>query len=167
MKWMQKYRKPVDERQELGILKVERKAFWILFISLTVGLMAKVILFDVGILEMLPMIIPLFIVAVWMTVGHHRNGTWDIEYIAQPSIKVYLIFGIIPSIILTVLIGLMWYFRFGIYLNDSIRYLLFFLVGSYVLCFFICFISGEVTKRRRKTLEKQYADKDANKNIAE
>lgn len=158
MKWFNK-RNNLDEMQELKLLKIESKGFWLGFFGLFASIVIQIFIYspeNAG-----NTIAGEFIVflgmGIYLIAGCLKNGIWDRHLQATPAVNIGC------SLLAAALTGL---FNAVISYRDyhsaggavAVFIVYFFMVGI-VLSVTMCLCSA-LYQRRRKQLEKEYTDED-------
>ena len=152
MKW---FRKTVDEREELEIMRIESSAYYVFLFGLAIAIIVQV--YASGSIEyVVGELIVLLAGVGWAMVGYFRKGIWD--YRTKPGIKSYFGYSLIAALTFGILILLARLFLSGEDLLTSLRYFFFYFIIIFSALFLTMALYGNITKRRRKKLEQQFDD---------
>lgn len=155
---MKKFKKIVDERQELEMLRVEHFGFWLMFwllfasimIQTGMGASFKEFGFEFGV----------FMVAcIFSLISYLRKGVWD--YYTKPCVKTYLLYSIVSTIIFGGIFGVIKYITID-YFKNNMKYLIIsvgiYSVFIFILVFITLYLMGNYVIKKRKQLEEEYEE---------
>ena len=158
---MKKFKKVVDERQEMELYKTEHVCFWIMFWLLLGSIIIQSMFlnapftqwgFEWGIF---------MVGCIGVIVGCCRKGQWD--FYSKPTIKNYLIYSLIGSGAFAIIYAITMYINTP-YFKDNLLALgaltAFIFVLLFALIFAALFITGTLVKKRQKKLEDEFTDDD-------
>jgi hypothetical protein len=151
---MKLFRKIVDEREELEMMRVERTGYYVVFAGLVIAIIVQTVLFDYDFLPIAGEFIALIAGAVWTCIGFVRRGVWD--YHTKPGMKTYLIYSLIGALVFGCLMPLMRYFKYELPLQWVLVMFAINFVSIFALIFVTLLIYGESVKRRRKKLDEKF-----------
>ena len=158
---MKKFKKVVDERQELELYKIEHVCFWIVFWLLLGSIIVQSMFlnapFSQGGIEW-----AVFMISCGgVMVGCYKKGQWD--FYSKPTTKNYLIYSLIGSGAFSVIYTITMYMNHD-YFKDNLLALgtmtAFIFAMLFALIFVALFVSGTLVKKRQKKLEEQFSDDD-------
>jgi len=153
---MKLFRKIVDERQELEMMRVERGSFWVMLLALVVAILVQLFALGYDFEHIAGEFIVLVIGAVWSTAGYLRRGSWD--YFTKPGVKTYALYSLAAGIIFGLVAPLTRYFRYGAPLLDCLRVFVINFTSVYILAFLTLLLLGTITKKRQKKLQQEYKE---------
>lgn len=149
---MKLFRKIVDERQELELMRIERSSFWVMFFALFAAMLLQSILPDFNIKHIIGEITVLFIVAVWMVTKEIRCGAWD--YFTNPGMKAYIVYSLIGGFSGGSIVALMYYSKSAPF-NVCLKMFSITAIIAFLLCFALLLLAGTAVKRRRELLQQE------------
>lgn len=157
MKWFRKNN--LDEMQELKLLKLESRGFWLGFIGLFAAIAVQVFLY--GPEHVKNMLAGEFIVFLCMGLylmgGCLKNGIWDRHLKATPAVNIG--FCLLAAVITALFNGIVSYRNYqdlpGALIVFAITFLLVGVTASVALC-----VCSALYQQRRKRLEEE--DNDEN-----
>lgn len=156
---MKLFKKVVDERQELEMLRIERWGFWIMIVVLIAGIIVQAAM-GADLRQVLGEYVVLIIGALYIVVRNILSGHWD--YHTKPSLKAYGIYSLIGGVFCAITSGAVQYFRGSARLQGNLAQLLPSVLCSFAVGFIACFVllavTGEMTKHRRKKLAENFDD---------
>lgn len=156
---MFKLKKVVDERQELELLKIEKKGFWVLYWMLLASFLYQEMIMHAPFSQWAAEFIVFMIASIYIAIACMRKGQWD--YYSLPSMKGYFIYSLVGSGIFAIIMGISKYMEFETVRENfwtmglPIVGILF--ITTFVLMFLALAGMGYLTKKRRAELEKEYA----------
>lgn len=153
---MKLFRKVIDERQELEMMRVERSSFWVMFVGLAVVITAQVFAFNFDFEHIAGESVVLIIGVAWALIGYIRRGSWD--YFTKPGMKSYVLYSIAAAVIFGTFAPLKRYLRDGASLTDSLLLFAINFVFLFILVFVSLFLVGTITKKRQNKLQQEYMD---------
>jgi drug/metabolite transporter (DMT)-like permease len=155
---MKIFRKIVDERQELEMMRVERASFWVIFFALVIVISVQTLALGFDLKHIAGESVALALGAVWAVAGHIRKGSYD--YFTKPGMKSYVGYSLAGGLIFGLAAPLANYFRY----DTPIGYCLLFFVINFVCIFVLCFLAllllGNITKKRQKKLQQEYVGEE-------
>lgn len=158
MKWFNK-KSNLDEMQELKLLKIESRGFWIGFIGLAAAMVVQAFLY--GAESVKDMTSGEFIVFLCMGLyligGCLRNGIWDRHLKATPSVNIGL--SLLAAAVTALINATLSYRNFHDTASALTTFVLCFLTISVVLSVTLCTASA-LCQRRRKHLEEECDDNE-------
>lgn len=155
MKWFQKNN--LDEMQELKLLKIESRGFWIGFYALFLSIMVQVFLYGPGKAGnmLVGEFVPFLCMGVYLVGGCLRNGIWDRRLKATPAVNIG--FSLLAAAVTALFNAIVSYRTYqSVSGAFAVFMIYFFLVGA-VLSITICSCSA-LYHRRIKRLEEEYDD---------
>lgn len=155
MKWFQKNN--LDEMQELKLLKIESRGFWIGFFGLFLSIAAQAFLY--GPENPGQMLVgefaPFLCMGLYLVVGCLRNGIWDRHLQATPAVNIG--FSLLAAAVTALFNAIVSYRTYQkIYGAVAVFIVYFFMIGA-VLSVTLCTCSA-LYHRRKKRLEEKYDD---------
>ena len=150
------FRKVVDERQELEMMKVERIGFYVMVYSLAIVMFVQMLVFNANITDVIGSFIVLFIGAIWILIGCYRKGLYD--YYSNPGLKSYAFIGGLTFIVSIILMFITLYVVFDRPLVSSLLNSVFHSFFIAAPTFIFMALYGEAIKKRRIKLQQKYKD---------
>lgn len=155
MKWFSR-KSNLDEMQELKLLKIESRGFWIGFIALFLAIMAQIFLFGQEFADhTLGELIVLLCMGLYLIGGCLRNGIWDRHLQATPAVNISL--SLIAAAVTGLFNAIISYRNYQSAAGAFAVFVVYFLLVSVVLCVTLCACSA-FYHRRRKQLEEEELD---------
>ena len=159
MKWFSR-KSNLDEMQELKLLKIESRGFWIGFLALFLAIMAQIFLFGQEFADhTLGELIALLCMALYLIGGCLRNGIWDRHLQATPAVNIGL--SLLAAAVTGLFNAIFSYRNYQSAAGAIAVFVVFFLLICVVLSVVLCFCSA-LYHRRRRQLEEE-ANEDENK----
>lgn len=158
---MKKFKKVIDERQEMELYKIEHVCFWIVFWLLLGSIMIQTMVLNAPFSQWGFEWAIFMICCGGVLVGCYRKGQWD--YYSKPTTKNYLIFSLIGAGVFAVIYAITNYMNNDFFKNDpGILFLLtlFMFALLFAFIFVALLISGTLVKKRQKKLEDEFKDDD-------
>lgn len=153
---MKLFRKVIDERQELEMMRVERVSFWIMFFSLIIAIFVQLLVLGFDFEHVAGEFIILLTVAVWATIGYTRCGAWD--YFTKPGMKSYVIYSLGGGFIFGLMVPLTWYFKYDTPLLSCLLTFAINFAILFPLLFLTLWLVGSIVKKRQEKLQQEYED---------
>jgi CDP-diglyceride synthetase len=158
---MKLFKKVVDERQELEILKIEHVVFWIVFWLLLVSIIVQTMFTDaVQFTQVLPELVIFMFCCVGLLAGCIRKGQWD--FWTRPTIKTYVLTAVTGSVVFGVIYGVSLYVRDTGTWQDHMSQLalltVFMIAFLFAAIFVLSVIIGSMVKKKQEKLAKKYED---------
>ena len=158
---MKKFKKVVDERQELELYKIEHVRFWIVFWLLLGSIIVQSMFLNAPFSQWGFEWAVFMISCGGVMVGCYKKGQWD--FYSKPTTKNYLIYSLIGSGAFAVIYTITMYMNHD-YFKDNLLALgtmtAFIFAMLFALIFVALFVSGTLVKKRQKKLEEQFSDDD-------
>ena len=158
---MKKFKKVVDERQELELYKIEHVCFWILFWLLLGSIIVQSMILNAPFSQWGFEWSIFMVGCIGVIVGCYKKGQWD--FYSKPTTKNYLIYSLIGSGAFAVIYAITMYIN-NPYFKDNLLALgaltAFIFVLLFTLIFAALFITGTLVKKRQKKLEDEFTDDD-------
>lgn len=153
---MKLFRKVVDERQELEMMRIDRSAFYVTFGVLSIVCTVQIFAMDFDFTHVSGEFFALVIGGVWLLIGYIRSGLWG--NFTEPGMKSYLLFSAAGAFVFSIPIPLRLYFRYKSGLADCIlafglQFIIIFVAGFLVMAF-----TGSIIKKRREKLQMKFTD---------
>lgn len=157
MKWFRKNN--LDEMQELKLLKIESRGFWIGFFGLFLTIAAQVVLYEPENINhtLNGEFIVFLCMAVYLIVGCLRNGIWDRHLQATPAVNIGL--SLLAAAIVSLFNALLSYRNYRSISGAFAVFIVYFLMLSVVLSVTLCSCSA-LYHWRRKQLEEEKTDEN-------
>ncbi|MBC3797634.1 DUF6773 family protein [Acetobacterium tundrae] len=159
---MKKFKKVIDERQEMEMYKVEHICFWIVFWLLLGSIIIQSIFLSAPFSQWAFEWFIFMICCVGSFIGYYRKGQWD--YYSKPTTKNYLIFSLVGSGLFAIIYAISLYMKNDFLKNDlGILLLLTLIIFAFLfaLIFVALLICGTLVKKRQKKLEDEFNDDSA------
>ena len=158
MKWFRKSN--LDEMQELKLLKIESRGFWLGFFGLFLALAVQVFLYGP---ENIPkQIAGEFIVflcmGIYLLTGCLRNGIWDRHFQATPAVNIGL--SLLAAAVTALFNAILSYRNYRSIGGAFAVFIVYFFMLGVVLSALLC-ISSALYHRRRKQLEEENPDEES------
>lgn len=158
---MKLFKKKVDERQELELLRVEHVCFWLGFWALFISIIVQTYFMNAPFIQFAPELFIFIAVCIALLIGCMRKGLWD--YSTEPTMKTYFISSLIGAVGVTIVLFLSKIGNAKFY-GANPRMLIFlgvlYFAVTFIACFAVTAAVGKVVNNKRKNLEKEYSDSD-------
>ena len=158
MKWFQKNN--LDEMQELKLLKIESRGFWIGFFGLFLSIAVQAFLYGPGNAGhvLVGEFVPFLCMGLYLVGACLRNGIWDRHLQATPAVNIG--FSLLAAAVTALFNAIVSYRTYQeVYGAVAVFIVYFFMIGA-VLSVTLCTCSA-LYHRRKKRLEEEY-DNDKN-----
>lgn len=153
MKWFSR-KSNLDEMQELKLLKIESRGFWIGFFALFAAIMAQIFLFGQEFADhTLGELIALLCMALYLIGGCLRNGIWDRHLQATPAANISL--SLLAGAVTGLFNAVVSYRNYQSAGGAFAVFVVFFLLVGAVLSVVLCFCSALYHKRRKQLEEEE------------
>jgi hypothetical protein len=157
---MKQFKKIIDEREELELLRIEHVWFWLLFWGLFISILVQSLFMNASFAQFGPEWILFMLGCFGLGFSCLKRGLWD--YYTTPSLKTYFFASSIAAVVVGLIFGIAKYKTYEVFRHDIFGMLLpsvLIYSGSiFVLCFGAMFAVGQLTLRKRRKLEEQYQD---------
>ncbi len=157
---MFKFKKVVDERQELELLKIEHFGFWFLFCMLLTSIIVQSTFMNAPFKQYAAEFFIFMAGCIVFLIGCIKRGQWD--YYTKPTMKTYLITSLIGSFGFSMVMGIAKYNSYEILRNNILTMLLplimIMMFFMFILIFVTCLIIGKLVIRKQQQLEKEFSD---------
>jgi len=153
---MKRFRKVVDERQELELLKIGNSSFIVMLISLIIVMIVQMFIFNFELKYLAGYFIVLIIVAIWVVACSIKRGAW--EFYTKPGMKSYILYSLVFGIGFSLLFTVLWYFRHEISLAHAFRFFVIIFAIISIPMFIIYVILGVIIKKRQQKLQQNFDD---------
>lgn len=153
------FRKIIDERQELEMLRVERVGFWLLYLGLAAAIIVQIFVVDVAdftFTNIAGEFAVLILGCVVSLIGYIRSGSWS--YFSKPGMKSYLIASTITAFIVGIFMPLARFFRLGIPVSESLLLFAINFAGMFIVMFLLMWLLGSITKKRQAKLQQDFEE---------
>lgn len=157
MKWFQKNN--LDEMQELKLLKIESRGFWIGFFGLFLSIAVQAFLYgpeNTGNMVAGEFIIFLCM-GIYLIAGCLHNGIWDRHLQATPAVNIGL--SLLAAAIAALFNAVLSYRNYRSISGAFAIFIVYFLMLGAVLSVTLC-VSSALYHRKRKRLEEENADEE-------
>lgn len=149
----------VDERERMEMYRIEHYMFWFAFWALLAAIFGQMIFMKASFVQVAGEWIVFMLMAVGTLLGELKGGHYD--YISRPGWKSYLAYSVVGTIAVVFLMlanGI----RQGYYRSFGDAALVAAVVGgtAFVIFYVSLAVGGELVKRRRKKLEKEFEDEE-------
>ena len=152
-------KKNMDERELMEMYKIEHYMFWFAFWALFASLIIQTVSSGFNIRQMAGEFIVFMSMAVISCILYLRKGIYDTW--SQPGIKSYLIYSIIFSMLTTIFVVVRnYYLGYVREIREMSIIAAIIEIFMFIVLFIVLSAFGEITKRRRNKLAKQYEDND-------
>ena len=155
MKWFKKNN--LDEMQELKLLKIESRGYWIGFLGLFLSIAVQAFLY--GPENAGEMLVGEFIVflcmGLYLAGGCLRNGIWDRHLQATPAVNIG--FSILAAALTALFNAIVSYRNYQDLYTACAVFVIYFFMLSVMLSVMLCICSA-LYHRRKKRLEETYDD---------
>ena len=158
MKWFKK--SSLDEMQELRLLKIESRGFWIGFIGLFLAIVVQIVIY--GTESIREVYVGEFIVflcmGIYLIVECLRNGIWDRHLPATPAVNIGL--SLLAAAVTGLFNAIVSYHNYHDTTAAFVIFIVYFLMLSVVI-YVTLTVCSALYRRRRKYLEEEreeYAD---------
>ncbi|AFA47591.1 DUF6773 family protein [Acetobacterium woodii] len=158
---MKKFKKVIDERQEMELYKVEHIWFWIVFWLLLGSIIIQAFFLNAPFSQWGFEWFIFMICCIGSFIGYYRKGQWD--YYSKPSVKSYLLYSLIGSGIFAIIVAISLALNNDYLKNDLLVLVfmtLFIFVMLFIIMFVVFFISGSMIKKRQQKLADEFTDND-------
>ncbi|MBO5057166.1 MAG: hypothetical protein J6C64_12540 [Lachnospiraceae bacterium] len=153
VKW---FKKRVDERQEMDLLKVEHFGFWFMYWMLFAALIIQGLFMEDGVKRAAGEWIVFMSTSVVVLIGCVRKGVWSFHTRKVPGIKAYLLYSLIASVLAGVPFGILFGLRAnGNSLKGIILFIVYYMVLMYIITFAGFLIVGTIARKREAALANQ------------
>lgn len=155
MKWFQKNN--LDEMQELQLLKIESRGFWIGFFGLFLAILIQIFIYGsehVGRIFSGEFIVFLCM-GIYLIAGCLRNGIWDRHLRATPTVNIG--FSVLAAAIAALFNAVLSYRNYRSLSGAFAVFVVYFIMLGIVLSAILCACSA-LYHRRRKLLEEETAE---------
>ena len=155
---MKIFRKQIDERQDLELMRIERSGFYVILFALAASILIQAFFFDISLQHIAGESIAILLGACIVMFGYIRRGLWD--HFSKPGIKSYLLYSI-PVAIIYGLMPLRTHQELPI--PELLQLLSFRTLSSFTIMFLLLSLTGKIIKMRAKKLQEDYSDKEDKK----
>ncbi|WKY45282.1 hypothetical protein Q5O14_04050 [Eubacteriaceae bacterium ES2] len=154
---MKRFKKVIDERQEMELYKIEHFAFWVVYWLLLGSIIIQATFLGAPFIEWAFEWFIFMIASVGTLIGCFKKGQWD--YYTKPTFKTYLFYSLAGSGIFTIIYTIASYFH-----NDYLRtnFLALFLIALilfaflFIVIFLLLASFGLLTKKRQAKLAQEF-----------
>ena len=156
---MRLFKKVVDEREEMEMMRVEHYMFWFAFWALLISIFVQLLGMEAAFTQVAGEWTVFMLMAVGTVIGEIRGGHFD--YTSRPGWRAYLLYSSVAALATMTLT----YVRgsaAGYYKTFSDGCLSVLIVGifTWVLTCGCLFAAGTIVKYRRRKLEKRFDEED-------
>lgn len=157
MKWFNR-KSNLDEMQELQLLKIESRGFWIGFLGLFLSIIAQIFLFGREYARNTHGEFIIFLcMGIWLVGGCLRHGIWDRHLQATPAVNIGL--SILAALVTALFNAIISYRNYHDATAAFAVFIVCFLMLSIVLSVILC-VCSSLYRRRRKHLEEDGDDEN-------
>jgi signal transduction histidine kinase len=158
---MKRFRKVVDERQELELLKIGNSSFTVMLISLIAVMIVQMFVFNFEMKYLTGYFVVLIIVFIWVVVCSIRRGAW--EFYTKPGMKSYILYSLAFGIGFSLLFTMLRYFLHEMSLAHAVRFFAINFVSISIPMFIIYLLLGTIVKKRQQKLQQNFDDDSTEK----
>lgn len=155
---MKLFRKVIDERQELEMMRVERSTFWLMFFLLMISIPIQLFVKDFGLEHVAGEFIISMVGCIWSLIGYARRGSWG--YFTKPGIKSYIFYSLTAAFIVGIMHPLIRFFRNGLSILDGLLTFAINFAIMFPVCFLLMWFLGSLIKKRQNRLQQEYEDNE-------
>lgn len=149
------FRRKVDERQEMELLKVEHTAFWITYWLLFAAIIIQETILQMPPEQLMAEKIIFGAACLALFVGCIRKGLWSFQTQKVPGVKTFVVYSLIGAAA-GVAYGIYTVIKFQLTeIPAIITIICMDAVMIFVACFVLFLISGKLIKDRAKKLEEK------------
>lgn len=151
MKWFSKKNK-LDEMQELKLLKIESKGFWLGFFGLFASILVQIFLYgseNIGKIFAGEFIVFLCM-GIYLIAGCLKNGIWDRHLQASPAVNIG--FSLLAAALAALFNAIMSYRTYHSVGGSLAVFIVYFIMVGIVLSVTLC-LCATLYQRKRKQLE--------------
>lgn len=141
---MIKFKKVIDERQELELLSIERSGFWVVFGILFIAYLVQSFFFDASFKQLIGEYISLCAGMIVILVGCIRKGLWSCYSI--PNLKNYFLYSFVTAIIFSLINAVILIIKSS---KDILLPMLISGFSTFIGLFLLFLIFGGIIKNRR------------------
>ncbi len=154
-----RWKKVVDEREEMEMMRVEHYMFWFAFWALLVSIFVQLLAMRASFLQVAGEWIVFMLMAVGTVIGELKGGHFD--YSSRPGIRSYLKYSAVAAVA-SMGVVLIRGIEGGYYQKplDAVLSLLISGIFTAGLTFLCLAAAGAFVKRRRRKLEKEFEEED-------
>lgn len=155
MKWFQKNN--LDEMQELKLLKIESRGFWLGFLGLFLSIAVQAFAYgpeNAGDMVFGELIVFLCM-GLYLVGGCIRNGIWDRHLQATPAVNIG--FSLLAAMLAALFNAIVYYREYQDLSGAGAVFVIYFFSLGAVLSVTLCICSA-LYHRRKKRLEEEYDD---------
>lgn len=155
MKWYSKKNK-LDEMQELKLLKIESRGFWLGFFGLFASILAQIVIYGSDVGNTLTGEFIIFLcMGIYLIAGCLKNGIWDRHLQATP--KVNIGFSLLAAALTALFNAIMSYRNYHNVGGAVAVFIVYFFMVGIILSVTMCLCSA-FYQRRKKKLEEEYEE---------
>lgn len=153
------FKKQVDERQEMDLLRVEHYGFWFMYWMLLAALLVQGIFMDGGGRLAAGEWVVFMAASIFVLTGCIRKGVWSFRARKVPGTRSFLIYSCITAVLVGlpfgILFGVKWYRKDaeGILATVIVHVLVIFIVSFAAFC-----LVGNLTRKREAFLAGEDSD---------
>lgn len=154
---MKLFKKKIDEREELELLRVEHVGFNVMFFTATIALVIESYIMNCEFKVFAGEMVIIMVGAIVTLIGCLRKGNWD--YYSKPNAKNYFLYSLASAIIFTIcfVFGKMRAYEFfqEKYVERIIPVGIIFFFSVFLLCFVALAFLGSIAKKKREIIIKE------------
>ncbi len=154
-----RWKKVVDEREEMEMMRVEHYMFWFAFWALLVSIFVQLLAMRASFLQVAGEWIVFMLMSAGTVIGELKGGHFD--YSSRPGIRSYLKYSAVAAVA-SMGVVLIRGIEGGYYQKplDAVLSLLISGIFTAGLTFLCLAAAGAFVKRRRRKLEKEFEEED-------
>lgn len=157
MKWFNK-KNILDEMQELKLLKLESRGFWLAFFALFAAILIQIALYGPGSSEhMIGEFVVFLGMGIYLIGGCLKNGIWDRHLQASPAVNIGASF--LAAALAGLFNAIMSYRNYHSIGGSVAVFLVYFFMTGIILSVTLC-VCTALYQRRRKQLEAETEDEN-------
>lgn len=156
---MKKFKKVVDERQEMELYKIEHVCFWLVFWLLLGSIVVQSMFLNAPFSQWGFEWVIFMVSCGGVLIGCYKKGQWD--FYSKPTTRSYLFYSLIGAGGFALIYALTMYLNNDYLKNNPLTLLpltLFIFAFLFAMIFGALYITGTLIKNRQKRLEKEYFD---------
>lgn len=152
---MKKMKSNLDERQEMQLLQIEHRGYWLAFLGLLISLLIQTGIGVDGFRTIAGEFIVFMLLAIYMVIACIKNGIWDRKL--KPTKKTNILASIIAGIIVAVFYFAITYYRYHkVYGSMATAIIMF--VSTMILCYILLSLSIKLYQRSVNKIERAIED---------
>ncbi len=156
-----KWKKVVDEREEMEMMKIEHYMYWFTFWALLFSIFGQLIFMKASFTQVAGEWTVFMLMAIGLLIGELKGGHFD--YTSRPGWKCYLFYAMVAAVAGTLLVCVNSFMRGYFDKSDMGQILTASLitgVNIFILTYICLAAAGAFVKHRRKKLESEYDEEE-------